>query len=479
MPSLDIVRAELSPRLNPRPVGLASRAISVGTLLLLVGLIAPAFFRMDLGAWSIGIAYILYDTALLGFTATRVANLRPDSLAAPSGPRPSLCVIVAAYNEAEVLGATITALASQEDPPDLILLADDGSTDATAKRLRDQFGLEPPRESGLSGPAPLLARLRWLRAPHGGKARTLNLAIQQIDTDLIVTVDADTVLEPGAIRAMRSAFAAEPELVAATGVLQPICGPSAQGRFFEWFQRYEYVRNFLSRHAWMQPNALLLISGAFAAFRRSALQEVGGFDPQTLVEDYELIHRLHRFSRDRGLGWRIRVIGGARARTDAPASLPAFLRQRRRWFGGFLQTHYWNRDMIANRRYGALGLAMLPVKSLDTMQPIFGILAFFILVWSIASGHFQIALPILAVMLAKVTLDLAFFVWSLGIYKRWTETSEGLSLGPALVAVFIEPFTFQLMRHTGAILGWITFLTGRSDWGRPTRTALAADPHPL
>ncbi|MBN9993929.1 hypothetical protein JJD03_15080, partial [Listeria monocytogenes] len=78
-----------------------------------------------------------------------------------------------------------------------------------------------------------------------------------------------------------------PALVAATGVLAPICGPDLQGRFFEWFQTYEYVRNFLSRHAWERLNSLLLISGAFAAFRRDAVVAVGGFDPDCMVEDYE------------------------------------------------------------------------------------------------------------------------------------------------------------------------------------------------
>src|SRR5262249_32673104 len=158
--------------------------------------------------------------------------------------------------------------------------------------------------------------LRWLRLPHGGKARALNQTILRLNTDLVVTADADTLLEPGAIAAMRGAFAREPELVAATGVLRPICGPGLSGRFVEWFQSYEYVRNFLSRYAWMRLDSLLLISGAFAVFRRKALVEVGGFDPECLVEDYELIHRLHRHSIDNGLGWRVRVIGEAQASTD-------------------------------------------------------------------------------------------------------------------------------------------------------------------
>ena len=272
---------------------------------------------------------------------------------------------------------------------------------------------------------------------------------------------------------MREAFAAEPELVAATGVLAPICGRSLRGRLFQWFQSYEYVRNFLSRHAWMGQHALLLISGAFAGFRRSALIEVGGFDPDCMVEDYELIHRLHRHAADSGLDWRVRVIGKALASTDAPASIMGFLRQRRRWFGGFLQTQHWNRDMVGNPRYGRLGTRMLPVKALDTLQPFSGLAALLILAWLVALGRYAATGPIAMIVLAKAGLDLGYHLWSIGIYKRWTGQHEGLGLGPAILAALAEPFSFQLLRHIGAIWGWVAFRSGRESWARASRTALA------
>ena len=155
----------------------------------------------------------------------------------------------------------------------------------------------------------------------------------------------------------------------------PVCSKTVSGRFFQWFQTYEYIRNFIARFAWMRADSLLLISGAFASFRRDALLAVGGFDPQCLVEDYELIHRLRRHGVDKGYDWDVRVVGNAHAITDAPSSLGGFMRQRRRWFAGFLQTQYWNRDMTGNRRYGTLGLLMLPVKAFDTVQPIYGLTA--------------------------------------------------------------------------------------------------------
>lgn len=468
----------LSPRLSPRPAGWLSIALQWAGPVLLVLLLAQAIGRTTLLGWAVGLVYISYDTFLLGFTATQLWPLRRAMRLVPppaaDAPRGRMGAIIAAWNEEGSLQVTIDRLAAQDDAPEVIVLADDGSTDGSADVLRKVYGLEPPPLGMLSPPSPVQPALCWLRLPRGGKARALNAAIPLLDTELIMTVDADTLLAPGALRAMRDAFAAEPELVAATGVLVPVCGTKPMQRLFQWFQRYEYVRNFLSRFAWMRQDGLLLISGAFAGFRRHAVVRVGGFDPQSMVEDYELIHRLHRHAHESGLDWRVRVVGGALASTDAPASPMAFMRQRRRWFGGFLQTQHWNRDMVGNPRFGKLGTRMLVVKALDTAQPIYGLTAFAILVWLLAHGALPLAGAIVAVMLGKVVIDLTFHLWSLTLYRRWTGQGDGLGLGPALVASFLEPFTFQLLRHAGACWGWIAFLSGGGGWGQQTRTAVVA-----
>lgn len=440
--------------------------------LVFAALVAQTFVRAGLAVWSVGIAYILYDTALLVFTAWQIRNLAQSSIPISSGAQPSFGVIVAAHNEAGVISLAIDRLLAQDQPPEAILIADDGSSDDTSAVMAAAYALNTPAFGGLVEVEVGHTRLQWLRLPHGGKARALNHALERIETEVVLTVDADTLLEPGSIAAMRAAFAIEPDLVAATGVLAPICGPSLSGRIFEWFQSYEYVRNFLSRDAWMRIDGLLLISGAFAAFRRNAVLTVGGFDPDCMVEDYELIHRLHRHAHDVGLNWTVRVVGGALARTDAPASIPAFLKQRQRWFGGFLQTQHWNRDMVGNARYGRLGTRMLPVKALDTVQPIYGLTAFAVLIGLVLTGRFTLALPILLVMVAKISIDLTFHLWSLGIYKRWTGQQEGLNIGPAIVAAIAEPFSFQLLRHAGAIYGWYAFLRGGQTWSAQPRTAL-------
>jgi cellulose synthase/poly-beta-1,6-N-acetylglucosamine synthase-like glycosyltransferase len=472
-----------SPRLSPRGTTLASVAIHCSVILLWLLLFARAFFVHGALAWATGIVYVLYDTLLLLFVGFKTLTLSgprgPGALwldaVQPASRLPGLGVIVASHNEASVLPITIAALLSQPHGPAQIVIADDGSSDGTAALLAERFGLTAAADGVLSAPSAIHPQLFWLRVPHGGKARALNAAIIVMTTDIVMTVDADTLLESGACHAMRSAFAARPNLVAATGILTPVCSRTVSGRILQWFQMHEYMRNFISRYAWMRADSLLLISGAFASFRREALLAVGGFDPQCLVEDYELIHRLRRYSVDRGLDWDVRVIGNAQARTDAPSTLKAFLRQRRRWFAGFLQTQYWNRDMTGNRRYGMLGMLMMPVKAIDTLQPLYGLTAFVLLLVFAFGGHSMIVLTIFGVIGAKTLFDLLFYVWSVHLYRRWTGAPRNATgVGMAMLAALAEPFTFQLLRHFGALLGWLQFIRGGSAWGKQHRAGLAA-----
>lgn len=472
--ALDTARRAASPRFHPARTPFASVLVHGAVGVAWLALFGCAFVVGGVYAWSAGLAYILYDTVLLCFTAWKtyaILESRPPPGSTTS--HPAIAVIIAAHDEAAVLAPTIASLIERDDRPDAIIVADDGSTDGTAALMHARFGLAVPAMGAWSSSDTL--PLHWLRLPHGGKARALNHALESTPvagrTEIVITVDADTHLSDDAIAAMRDAFARDPGLVAATGVLAPICGPGILGRFFEWFQTYEYVRNFLSRYAWMRVDSLLLISGAFAAFRRDALITVGGFDPHSLVEDYELIHRLVRHGALHGLAWRTSVIGRAHARTEAPSSITAFLKQRRRWFGGFLQTQYWYRAMVGDGRYGNVGRWMLPVKAIDTLQPMFGLAALGVLIYAIAFGRWSVLIPVSAWIIGKIVVDLVFHLWSVHLYRRWIGADTEARFDLALLASIVEPFSFQILRHLGAALGWVSFLRRERAWGKQHRLA--------
>jgi cellulose synthase/poly-beta-1,6-N-acetylglucosamine synthase-like glycosyltransferase len=465
--SLQQAFAAASPRITPRRMPVISLIIYLVVLASWAVLFGRSLWLSSIWAWSAGMVYIAYDTLLMLYVVWQTLPLARDApfAVAATGARPSLAILIAAHNEAQSLPRVLAAVAAQTDIPDLIVIADDGSRDGTDVVLRDRYGISIPAVGHSSTGHFGSARLQWLRLPHRGKAASLNAAIVKADTDLVLTLDADTFLARDAIAEMRAAFAADQALVAAGGILVPVCAPGVGGRLMQWFQTYEYIRNVISRFAWMRGNSLLLISGAFAGFRRDALLKVGGFDAACLVEDYELTHRMHRYATDHGLDWQLRIVGTSVASTDAPSNVMTFLRQRRRWFAGFLQTQYWNRDMTGNSRYGRVGMRMLPIKALDTLQPIYGLAAFMLLVALLVTGKTDIAVPVFGIITAKIFADFFVYLWTVHLYRRLTGGRTRTSFLSATLAAVIEPFSFQLLRHTGAAWGWIAFLRGADDWG--------------
>ena len=339
---------------------------------LLIFTLYASFAFKGAAAWTIGLVYISYDSLLLGFmvVSSQIAVARQDrqrkAASAPVPPlvggnrRPTLTVLICARNERLVLPECLRALAAQTEPADEILVVDDGSTDTMIGWLTAEYALTfEPHGSSALGQSPRFPGLRVWRKPNTGKADSLNLGWKMARGEIVVTLDADTYVEPGALAAIRDGFVEDPNLGIAGGVLVPVCHRTAWAGFFQFFQTFEYARGFLWRLTWMQYDMLLLISGAFAAYRRSTLESAGGFDTTSWVEDYELTHRVYRNAYDSRQTITVKIISNARGTTDAPAAVATFLNQRRRWFAGFVATHFKYHDMVGNGRCGAIRRYML------------------------------------------------------------------------------------------------------------------------
>ena len=441
---------------------LAAVALLVASLFAAVSLSGPL-------SWTVGLVYICYDTWLL---STMVRSSRRAILAqlaaapAPAGPLPMLAVLIAARDEQGALPLALDAVLRQDPPPAQLIVIDDGSTDGTLPMLRERYGVVFAEGSRIGrGPA-----VTVLAKPNSGKARSLNEALPLCHAELVVTLDADTILDAGALRAVQEGFARNPALSAGCGVLRPLAQPGRLAPVFELYQTFEYLRSFLWRMAWSRDQTLVLVSGAFAIFRREALLAVGGFDPASHVEDYELLFRLHRRSwEERRAPLQVQVVGDARATTDVPSRPGAFLRQRTRWFAGFIETMFKNHDMVGQPRYGRLGTFHLLVKTADTLLPIYGLSAFLALVLLLVRGA-GIPPLIIAALVLKFVFDFCCHVYCLSLHQRWQKQPLTARLfGRAALATLTEPYFFQLFRQLGALLGWIAFMRGRVDWA-PQRT---------
>ncbi len=454
--------------------------------LLLFTLYASVTFS-GLAAFSIGFIYIAYDSVLLltmvgsSLMAVReqdrIRRWKKRAHAVKRPGRPSLAMLVCARNERLVLPECLQRLMEQTERADDILILDDGSTDEMVTWLDEQYDLtwsaRPEVGPGRVGVSTKWPALRIWCKPNSGKAASLNQGLKLVTCDLVVTLDADTYLEPRSLEALRDGFQEDPELGIAGGVLTPICGRSPLASFFQFYQTYEYARGFLWRLTWMQFDMLVLISGAFCAYRRDVLTHVGGFDTKSWVEDYELTHRIYKKCCDVGGQVRVKTLVDARATTDAPATPMLFLNQRRRWFSGFISTHFQYNDMVGNPKYGNMGKYMMILKTLDLLLPIYALASAAVLVGFLIHGR-SFNFFILGIVGMKLLYDLTLHAWSILIYQRWLGIPMGRSLWLwSIFATLSEPFVFQIMRQLGAVLGWIAFLRGNMNWHpqRPTSPA--------
>lgn len=449
---------------------------------LLIFTLYASFAFTGVAAWSIGLVYIAYDSVLLGFMAvsSQIAVVREEQKRArgvPSAvarqPRPTLTVLICARNERLVLPECLRTLEAQTEPADEILVLDDGSTDRMVEWMTTTYGLVfAPCPGGSLGTSSRAPAVKVLCKPNSGKADSLNMGWKRALGEIIVTLDADTSMEPGALAALRDSFAEDPDLGIAGGVLVPICQRTPWAGFFQFFQTFEYARGFLWRLTWSRYNMLVLVSGAFAAYRRGVLESSGGFDVTSWVEDYELTHRIYRDSFDAGHPVTVKIVAGARATTDAPASVGMFFNQRRRWFAGFIATHFKYRAMVGNARYGAVGRYMMCIKTLDLLLPVYAFASAVVLIVLLSVRH-SLPVIILEIIALKLLFDLVLHAYSIILYQRWLGAPFPRKLWVLSIgATLSEPFVFQIMRQLGAILGWIAFLRRRMDWA-PQRPALA------
>ena len=441
---------------------------------LLIFTLYASFAFKGVAAWSIGLVYIAYDSLLLGFmvVSSRIAvkkeerkRAHPPAQPATSPPRPSLTVLICARNERLVLPECLRALIAQTEPADEIIVLDDGSTDSMIEWLTAEYGLIfQSNGSSALGQSSRDPGLRVLCKPNTGKADSLNLGWKMARGEIVVTLDADTYVEPGALAAIRDGFVEDPAMGIAGGVLTPVCHRTAWAGFFQFFQTFEYARGFLWRLTFMQYNMLLLISGAFAAYRRSVLESAGGFDTTSWVEDYELTHRVYRNAFVSGHAITVKTLSGARGTTDAPAAINTFLNQRRRWFAGFIATHFKYHDMVGNARYGAIGRYMLCLKTLDLLLPIYTLAAAVVLIVLLSVRH-SLDIFIVKIIIAKLIFDLILHAYSIVLYQRWLGIPLSRKLWlQSLGATLSEPFVFQIIRQLGAVFGWLAFLRRKIDW---------------
>ena len=250
--------------------------------------------------------------------------------------QPRVTVIIPAYNEERVIEASIHRILASTYPALDVIVADDGSKDATSKIVADAFGSD--------------SRVRLMTLVNGGKASALNRALAAADGEIIVALDADTQFEPETIAKLVRWFE-KPEIGAVAGNAKV----GNRVNLVTRWQAVEYVTaQNIERRALTRFDAIMVVPGAVGAWRREALNDVGGYPEDTLAEDQDLTIAIQRE------GWKIAYDEDAVAWTEAPETLRALGKQRFRWAFGTLQCLWKHRAVVAQQRPSGLAFIGIP-----------------------------------------------------------------------------------------------------------------------
>lgn len=265
----------------------------------------------------------------------RARRVRPLSTRTPS-----VAMIVPCFNEESTIKENIESLLTLDYPEDKlsIVVVNDGSTDRSGEILDREFSDNP--------------RVKIVHQLNGGKHTALNTGIEYAQhAELVGCLDADSFVEKGALREIISCFD-DPRVAAAT-VAMSVNDPKKP---LEVMQHIEYILGIALRHILSAVNGIHVTPGPFSLYRRDVVLKVGGFRYGHQAEDMEMALRLQRE------GYWIDNAVKARVYTKVPTTVRALVKQRTRWTSGFLRNVAFDyRDLIANPRFGVLGLMVLPL----------------------------------------------------------------------------------------------------------------------
>ncbi len=404
---------------------------------------------------------------------------------------PPITLLVPAYNESATIEASVTAMLTLEYRNFEVIVVNDGSKDETMRRLRQAFELyEVPRTYPETIPTRLLrgayrsrtrTRLLVLDKENGGKADSLNAAINASRFPLVIAVDADTLIEPDAMLRLTRPFLMGRRIAAVGGTIRVANGCVVEHgrvtdarvprRFLPGVQVAEYLRAFLfGRLGWNRLGGNLIISGAFGLFRKEYLLAIGGYRTTSIVEDLDLVIRLHRYLRRQKIPYEMPFIPDPVGWTEVPGTSAVLARQRERWHRGLIAAMWQYKGMLFNPRYGRVGLIGVPFFTLGEMlAPVVEALGYVITAAGLFLGLIDPSFALLFVLVAwgyGMLLSLWAVVLEEVSFRRYRRLGDVLRL---LLYATLENFGYRQRTVWWRLRAFFSVRKRRQVWGEMTR----------
>ena len=389
------------------------------------------WFRVGIAAvFILGIVLVSARALVIGLLAL-IEKLRPDRAVMPSPP-PEVTVLIPAHNEESVIVQTVHSVLASDFKPLRVIVVNDGSKDRTGELLEAQFGLHP--------------LVRIIHQGNRGKSAALNRALSEADTGIVVTIDADTEIEPDAISKLVRHFCDEK--------VGAVAGNVKVGNRSKWLTRWqalEYITSQnMEKRAFDLLNCITVVPGALGAWRREAIESSGGITADTVAEDADLTIAIRR------AGWRIDYDEEAIGWTEAPETQQLLIRQRFRWTFGTLQSFWKHSGTLFRPKHGTLGWVALPnififQLALPLISPIIDLLFLgSAMLWALTQYHI-VRVPLMTVTATADLQRSVFFFLGFLLIDVFTcvvafalERKEDWSL---LVPVLLQRFYYRQLMY--------------------------------
>lgn len=288
--------------------------------------------------------FVIYASVYVGlftsifFFLTYIKNIR--GLEDPELKEfPFVSVIVPVYNEEKTIIKTVTSLLKLDYPKDKyeIIVVNDGSTDNTASIVKSLISKNR------------LTNIKIFSKENGGKGSAMNYGIKRSRAEIIVSMDADSMISPWALKKMLGYFQ-EDKVAAVTPAMSIF---NVKG-FWLRIQLAEFMLGIYMRKVFDLNEAIHIVPGPFSAYKRSFFEKHGYFDEHNVTEDTEIAMRIQ------AKGYKIKNSMSANVYVIQPKTFMSVLRQRIRWYYGFTKNAMKYKKLFPPYRWDTLALLILP-----------------------------------------------------------------------------------------------------------------------
>ncbi|MDZ5473977.1 glycosyltransferase [Bacillus sp. 31A1R] len=405
-------------------------------------------------------------------------------------------IIVPAYNEEAGIIQSVRSLLSINYPTFEVVVVNDGSKDSTLQKMIETYDMveikKVVRKQVETKPikgiyqSRLLPKLFLIDKENGGKADALNVGMNFSHYPYICSLDGDSVLERDAfLKVMKPIIDSNEEVIASGGSIRIANGCHIEnGNIIKIglardplvvMQIIEYLRAFLmGRIGLSRHNLLLIVSGAFGVFSKHWVVQAGGYKTDTVGEDMELVVRLHRVIKEKGVNKKIVYVPDPVCWTEVPEDIKFLRRQRRRWHRGLFESLWNHRGLTFNPKYGAIGMISFPYFWIvEFFGPIIELFGYLYIIFSLFFGGVYLEFAIIIFLLSCLYGSLFSMAsvlleeWSLRKYPRVIDVIK-LFLYSITETLWYRPLTV-LWRCEGI---W-QMIIGDKSWGEMQRKGVS------